>query len=479
MVLLLDEESDKMNSLCTTLEPFDCAVFTIMGNAFLYSASTLSYLPLTDCARDILIDCMYLKTGYCSNFVVEKYRKNEIELTLKKIGEFRSAGIIAPYHKFESTNIQFGDFYLKLIPTLRCNLKCSYCFCTSKTTESDMSVETAKTAIDFFIMKFAAPGGRIIVDFTGAGEPLLRLDFILKVNEYVLLIKQKKHINIFSQFASNGMLLTPEVSSILKKNMILYGVSLDGDREESCRARKGLNYDLVIKNIVDMENKQYFGLAATYSGNNYNLINIFETLYKLGPEAIGMKPVRLLPDENGAITMDNIDVLKQSYNKFCLWLIEHIVHDDERLVSVLLSGEDYFVRFLKIVIRHSRLFYRCSSGLSSIAVDSSGNILICPAFVNSTSQILGNIYDGINFEAKKRFQSYYADKISYCEKCWARYACGGECFSVGYSNNKELVKPVKAMCELKKYLIQLSVYFWLTLQYDYPESYRKYKAKCM
>jgi len=468
-----------MNNISIGLQPLDCVVFTIMDSTFLYSASTLSYIPLTNCARDILIDRKYLKTGCCSEFVLKKYTKKEMKLTLKKIEEFRSAGIISLRRKFEPTNLRFGDFYLKLISTLRCNLRCSYCFSTTKTTEYDMSVETAKAAIDFFITKFAVQGGRIIVDFTGAGEPLLRLDFILKVNEYVLEIKRKKNINIFSQFASNGMLLTPEVSSILKKNMILFGVSLDGTREESCRVRKGLNYDLVVKNIINMENKQYFGLAATYSYWNHDLINIFETLYKLGPEAIGMKPVRLLSDEKGAITMDNIDVFKESYNKFCLWLIEHIAQDDAKIVSVLLSGEDYFVRFLKIVIRHERLFYRCSSGLSSIAVDSSGNILICPAFVNNTSQILGNIWQGINSEAKYRFGGYYADKIIYCEKCWARYACGGECFAVGYSNNKEVVKPVKAMCELKKYLIQLSVYFWSTLQYEHPELYRKYKEKCI
>lgn len=467
-----------MTNKCICPEPFDCAVFTIMDNTFLYSASSLSYFPLTDCAQDILLDSTYMESGQCPESVVRRYGKNETELTLDKIKEIRDAGIITWRCKFEPTNLQFGDYYLKLIPTLRCNLKCSYCFSTVKTTEYDMSVETAKNAIDFFITKFAAPDSRVIVDFTGAGEPLLRLDFILKVNEYVLQVKQKNHINIFSQFATNGMLLTPEVSSILKKNMILYGVSLDGPREESCGARKGLNYDLVIKNIAGMQNKQYFGLAATYSGNNYNLIKIFETLYKLGPEAVGMKPVRLLPGENGAITMNNIDTIKKSYDKFCLWLIERIVHGDEKIVSVLLNGEDYFVRFLRIVIRHKRLFYRCSSGLSSIAVDSAGNILICPVFVNNPSQILGNIRDGIRPEVKDRFKSYYADKIVYCEKCWARYTCGGECFSVGYSNTKELVKPVKAMCELKKYLIQLSVYFWSTLEYDYPELYKKYEEKC-
>ena len=74
------------------------------------------------------------------------------------------------------------------------------------------------------------------------------------------------------------MLLTKDVSKLLKENNILYGVSLDGNKIASEQNRLGLDYDLVSKNIVDIENKQFFGLASTYSGNNHNFVEIFKTL---------------------------------------------------------------------------------------------------------------------------------------------------------------------------------------------------------
>ena len=64
-------------------------------------------------------------------------------------------------------------------------------------------------------------------------------------------------------------------------------------------------------------------------------------------------------------------------------------------------------------------------------------------------------------------------KIRYCKKCWARYTCGGECFAVGYENNGKIEKPTQSMCELKKYLIQLSIYFWTTLRYEHEDIYNE------
>lgn len=466
-----------MSNSCTSLDPFDCAVFTILGEHFLYSASAVTYFALTDCARDVLLDKTYLLSRTCSSSVYSTYSMREIELTAKKLEEIRRTGIIVPRAVRTPGDLSYSDYCLKLLPTRRCNLSCAYCFNTTKSPQWDMSVETAKEAIDFFIDHFAAAGSRIIVDFTGAGEPLLRLDFILEVNDYVLQIRERRSINIFSQFATNGMLLKPKISALLKKKMIMYGISIDGDKTASCQARTGLDYDLIVSNIVNMANRQYLGLAATFSARNHDLISIFETLYRLDPEVIGMKPVRLLPNTDGAITMDTVAAIMNSYTEFCVWLLNRVSAGDEKVFSTLMNGEDYFVRFLKIVIRRNKLFYRCSAGLSAIAVDSNGNILICPAFIREESLIIGNIRNGIDPDAQARLRGYYADNIPYCRDCWARYACGGECFAVGYSNNLELTKPVQSMCVLKKHLIMLSVYFWSSLKRQQPSIYQKVLKK--
>lgn len=289
---------------------------------------------------------------------------------------------------------------------------------------------------------------------------------------FTLELKKERKINIFCQLASNGMLLTKKTSSLLKKKCILFGVSLDGSKETSEMNRVGLKYDTVAKNLNDLENKDFFGLAATYSANNHNFIEIFKSLYSFKPEVVGMKPVRLLESDKNSINMTNIESIKDSYDLFAKWIYKQLTGGNKSYFDAFMGSEDFFTRFLKATIRPMRLFYRCSAAVNSFAVDAKENLIICPAFIGKEDGILGNLDSGFVFERKEKLENLYADKIKYCKKCWARYTCSGECFSVGYTNNGILEKPIKAMCELKKYLIQLSIYFWTCLRYEHEEIYR-------
>ena len=458
-------------------EGYDFCVFNMNGQNFLYSAHTLTYFPLTECAKDIVLCDPYLSLGTIPASVENKYQKEELDATVKKLEEFKDNDIFAKISGHDIGDMHFWTFYLKLICSKRCNLNCSYCF-SSKDKESDMTFAVAKRAIDFFVNEFVKERkAKYVIDLTGAGEPLLHLDFIKKVSDYVLEIKKQKHINIFCQLASNGMLLTPKVADFLRKQMILFGVSLDGTKKKSEETRRGLDYNKVVSNLKSIKNHSYLGLAATYSGNNFDFIQIFKSLQSLEPEVIGMKPVRLFDSSTSAITMDNIEAIENSYCKFAKWIYNKVVSGRNKEFDILMGGEDYFARFLRIVISPIRLFYRCSAGLSSISVNNKGEILICPAFADIEGFSLGNIYSGLDKNMIKELEQSYADEIPECKDCWARYICGGECFAVSYIQNKSLNKPVSVMCRLKKHLAKLSIYFWLCMKYEYPDVYVKMQKK--
>lgn len=460
-----------MKRFCTQLENTDAAVFSVFNQPFLFSANTLTYFPITDCAKDLLL-AQNLDFETMDESIKQKYSQKEIEMTLSKLQEFKENKILSPIKAHAKGELYYNDYYLKLVQSTRCNLHCSYCF-ARKDTSFDMSLETAKKAILFFLDKFVPDSNRrFIIDLTGSGEPLLRLDFILKVNEFVLELKEERKINIFCQLASNGMLLTPKVSSLLKKNNILFGVSLDGEKKISELNRTGLNYEKVSENINNLENKDFFGLAATYSANNHDFIKIFKTLFAFKPEVVGMKPVRLPENDKNSITMNNIEEIKDSYDRFAKWMYKQITSNRNDIFSAFMKSEDYFTRFLKVTIRPFRIYYRCSAGVSSFAVDAKENIIICPAFIGNKEGIIGNLTDGFDPSKKQKLERLYADKIRYCKKCWARYTCAGECFSLGYTTNSKIEKPVPAMCELKKYLIQLSIWLWTCLRFEHPELYR-------
>ena len=460
-----------MKRFCKQLDNLDAVIFTVMGQSFLFSANTLTYFPITECAKDILLTSDFENTEI-ETVIYKKYSQKEIDLTCKKLKEFKESNVLSEINIHEKGNLYYSDYYLKLVQSTRCNLNCLYCF-AKKDKKFDMSVETAKKAILFFLDNFVPDDKRrYIIDLTGSGEPLLRLDFILKVNDFVQELKKERNINIFCQLATNGMLLTKETSSLLKKKCILFGVSLDGEKEISEKNRTGLKYDVVAKNINDMDNKDFFGLAATYSGNNHDFIQIFKSLFAFTPEVVGMKPVRLPESDSNSINMNNIESIKDSYDRFEKWVYKQLVSGREDIFDTLMKSEDYFARFLKSTIRPFRLFYRCSAGINSFAVDAQENILICPAFIGKKQGIIGNIDNGFDLEKKKYLENLYADKITFCKNCWARYTCAGECFSVGFSDSGIFEKPTKAMCELKRYLIQLSIYFWTCLRYEHEEIYK-------
>lgn len=460
-----------MKRFCKQLNNLDAVIFTVMGQSFLFSANTLTYFPITECAKDILLTSNFENTEI-ETVIYKKYSQKEIDLTCKKLKEFKKSNVLSEINIHEKGDLYYSDYYLKLVQSTRCNLNCSYCF-AKKDKKFDMSVETAKKAILFFLDNFVPDNKRrYIIDLTGSGEPLLRLDFILKVNDFVQKLKKERNINIFCQLATNGMLLTKEISSLLKKKCILFGVSLDGEKKISEKNRTGLKYDVVAKNINDMENKDFFGIAATYSGNNHDFIQIFKSLFAFTPEVVGMKPVRLPESDSNSINITNIESIKDSYDKFEKWIYKQLVTGRVIVFDTLMKSEDYFARFLKSTIRPFRLFYRCSAGINSFAVDAQENILICPAFIGKKQGIIGNIDNGFDLEKKKYLENLYADKITFCKNCWARYTCAGECFSVGFSDSGIFEKPTKAMCELKRYLIQLSIYFWTCLRYEHEEIYK-------
>lgn len=460
-----------MKRFCKQLDNSDAVIFTVMGQSFLFSANTLTYFPITECAKDILLTSNFENTEI-ETVIYKKYSQKEIDLTCKKLKEFKKSNVLSEINIHEKGDLYYSDYYLKLVQSTRCNLNCSYCF-AKKDKKFDMSVETAKKAILFFLDNFVPDNKRrYIIDLTGSGEPLLRLDFILKVNDFVQKLKKERNINIFCQLATNGMLLTKEISSLLKKKCILFGVSLDGEKKISEKNRTGLKYDVVAKNINDMENKDFFGIAATYSGNNHDFIQIFKSLFAFTPEVVGMKPVRLPESDSNSINITNIESIKDSYDKFEKWIYKQLVTGRVIVFDTLMKSEDYFARFLKSTIRPFRLFYRCSAGINSFAVDAQENILICPAFIGKKQGIIGNIDNGFDLEKKKYLENLYADKITFCKNCWARYTCAGECFSVGFSDSGIFEKPTKAMCELKRYLIQLSIYFWTCLRHEHEEIYK-------
>lgn len=131
-----------------------------------------------------------------------------------------------------------GSAYVILIPTLRCDLKCSYCQVSRAPLTAkgfDWSEETLKQTLTFLDH---LPGNEIQIEFQG-GEPFLRLDHIKAVAEFA---RQRFH-RVRFVVCTNLQTLNDEIVEFIKSDDVFISTSLDGPHDIHTRNRTA-NADL-------------------------------------------------------------------------------------------------------------------------------------------------------------------------------------------------------------------------------------------
>lgn len=113
--------------------------------------------------------------------------------------------------------------YLILVPTLRCNLSCSYCQVSRAAIDQtgyDWDAATLEAVLDLIN---ALPGPRLKVEFQG-GEPTLRCDLIRTVMDHARRFEERQFV-----ICSNLQRLEPELLDLLDNPEVFLSTSLDGD----------------------------------------------------------------------------------------------------------------------------------------------------------------------------------------------------------------------------------------------------------
>lgn len=171
--------------------------------------------------------------------------------------------------------------------TQNCNLRCSYCVYSEKDflsqrSHSDkmMSFETAKRAIDFFLMH-SMDTQKPNIGFYG-GEPFLNLELIKQAVTYAKKVFEGRTLTF--SITTNATLLTDEIIDYLAENDINLTISLDGpktihDHNRVFAANQNGSYNTVIRNIRKLWERQpkYARLVSTNMvinpENSYEEIN--------------------------------------------------------------------------------------------------------------------------------------------------------------------------------------------------------------
>lgn len=367
--------------------------------------------------------------------------------------------------------------------TSKCNLRCSYCwndygkysnvsFCkkpqsTIIENNENMSKDIAFKAVDLLV-QLKGKDKNLVVDFYG-GEPLLNTDTLLSTVDYCRKNQRQWGVNFNFLLATNGTLLTKEISERLFKNNVQIAISIDGEKKIHDRNRpfydKKSSFDVIIKNLKDMPvniRKRLVG-RVTVTPFDSDMVSLYKCLRKLGFERIELFESedachKITPNRRKFFfnTEKQHQILCKEYERLSLHYIDEVVN------GFLDYKKTFFNRFFKLM---QRLYYNveltggCPAAKGQIAISTAGDIYPCTSFLGIKRFKLGNVAKGIDNKKYSNFNNESKKRFEYCNSCNIFEICKttGSCLNVNHYFNSDIAVPYEKGCALFKEKVELSI----------------------
>ena len=430
--------------------------FKTEKNYYIYDVNSNKILQVNETVFDI-VDYIDRKKEEILKKYKHKYSISNINKNLELINRAKTRDRILSTNR---PNISFGyksmnDIkcalnsnlsHLVLELTERCNQSCKYCGVSGKYShirangKKDMSFETAKKAIDFFMIRSKK---KLSIGFYG-GEPLLRFDFIKEVIEYV---KDKKPKEYEFTFTTNGTLFKEKMIKYFSKNNVSILISLDGPKHIHNRYRVFKNgrgtFNAILNNLKKIKkiSPEFFTNKISYNAvlaPPYDFESIEDFFYK--------SPFFELRQDH--ILYSAVDTHETTFfDDFKLEDDERKIHKEilklrNRYKNALIKGtyNDLTIEkqlfnkdFSRINNRPMDLISNefapqgtCFPGTRKLFVNVDGNFYMCER-VNSNYAI-GNVNYGFSYKRIYNFFKKYEELFKDCKYCWALRLCM-KCFN--------------------------------------------------
>ena len=340
-----------------------------------------------------------------------------------------------------------------------CNLSCEYCFAgggTYHTARDYMSAEVGKKAIDFLI---ANSGKRrnLEVDFFG-GEPLMNMGPVKEIVSYAR-EQGEKHGKVFAfTMTTNCLLLNDENIDYLNKEMENVVLSVDGRKEIHNAVRHTRNgndaYDVILQNALKMRkargDKKYY-VRGTFTAKNLDFAEDILALNDAGFDQISVEPVVLPESHPLALKKEHLDRILAEYDRFT-----------EEYITRRSDGRWFNFFHFMIDLEHgacpNKRLTGCGAGTEYLAVTPTGDIYPCHQFAGLPDFWIGNVFTGIEHqEIREKFAKNCVLNKEHCQKCFAKYYCGGGCAANAYNFAGKIDGQYEMGCELTKKRLEMSL----------------------
>ena len=192
-------------------------------------------------------------------------------------------------YKFVKNYFASDKLGLILLPTMKCNFACPYCFERPSVKEISSENPNFFNAVNQFILKNSKSYNHVHLNFFG-GEPLLMKDGIIDFSKSFINNMDNAGIPYNSSIVTNGSLIDTEVLDTLNSlNCRLLQITLDGSEEQHNRTRKFANglpsFELLISKIQEIaayiNDKEGFRLLVRFNLNSTLLSDVQSTLERI------------------------------------------------------------------------------------------------------------------------------------------------------------------------------------------------------
>lgn len=345
--------------------------------------------------------------------------------------------------------------YFLIDLTKCCNLRCKYCFRDLQTNEeiiADEEVEAICNYIFEYVKKYNINWFSIQ---PWGGEPLIRLDKIIRIREFF----EKKHSYPEITIETNGTLLDDKTVELLKNNNIHLGVSIDGTELIHNIQRPYMHgeesFDKVILGIRNLQNAGYEGLGSitVITKNNYNKINEILDFFakELKLNSVKLNPLRKTSSN------DYLGIELEEIEEFTDSLLRKLIELNKAGYKIIDSNIANKIK--NLIIRPDENICNakgCMGGKGLISFDKTGKIYPCE-MSDYPEECIGNINSGTDLcenikEAQKTHSFYKTKKADICNTCPWWYYCRGGCSSTIKFTSKEVCSIDVGECDVNRIL---------------------------
>lgn len=317
---------------------------------------------------------------------------------------------------------------LSLAVAQKCNLGCTYCYAQQGEfggAAKNMPLETALRAVSL-LFEDVAPGERVNLSFLG-GEPLVNRTVIRAATERAAGLARERGARVTFSITTNGTLLTEDDGAFFERHAFAVTLSIDGigAAHDALRPFKGGGgtYARVIAGaepLLRMQRAAQVSARVTVTPRNLDLRATLDELIALGFHSVGFSPMLASPTGKGELDDAGLETM-----------LAQMIACGEEFERRLIAGERYpftnIVNALRELHKGTHRPYPCGAGAGYLGVSADGELAACHRFVGDEAGAMGTVAAIDRTKQNAWLDARHVHRQEPCNRCWARYLCGGGC----------------------------------------------------